>query len=577
MADITIVGPDNLPVSFPEGTTDEQMTMAMRKKFPKATVSSSTGGVPLPGGVAGKVSIPQTADQGLGFWRGVKIPLDNASTAVEYGLNKLGVPVSRINKFMGMKDAAQERADDIQYIKDQRIQGRSPGALGEIAGSTVANVPVMAMTRNPFIGGAIGGGLASEAPDAWGVATDIGAGAVLGKAGELGARATGALIAPQLGGPVNRLLSKGVRLTPGQMIGGNAKRLEDAGTSTLLPFVSSSQQRSFEDANKMVVNDVLKSINQKLPDGIPAGHEAINFAQGQFDRAYDKLKVNLNIKKDTQFDADQTSLRELVNELPPEYIARFDRHMARINKEFAVKGEMSGEPIHGISNTMTGHTLKDIEEELGKEVKKFGTGNTLPMDRAYADSIRELQAQLRDVAMRQNPHYAKELMAINDGYSKLARVESAAANTKDGIFTPAQFRNAVVQADTSVRHRMSAGGNARMQGLAKDMEEVLPRQLPDSGTAPRMLMNAGVTAALFGGAAAKHFGLDINPLYAAAGATALAPYTRVGGNIFRKIIKDRGPVALAGRRAIQKAAPLIGDVNAAERVRGRDDNLAGVQ
>lgn len=562
-----VLGPDGVPVEFPDGMSDEDMTAALRKHFPKATVSSAgPNGVPLPQGVGPQVTVPQTQDQGLGLWRGLKIPLDNASTAVEAGLNKIGVPMDRINGFLKLPSSQQARDQDIQYIKDQRAQGRTPGTAGELVGSGLASIPVLAATRNPFLGGAAMGALSSEAPDLAGVGTDAATGALLGKAGELGTRALGAAIAPQLSGPVNRLLAKGVRLTPGQMVGGKLKKIEDAATSGFTPFVDSAQHRSLDDANRALVNDGLKVIGKKLPDDVATGHDAINYFQDSMDHAYDSARSNLTVNKDPQWVMDTTSLKNLASNMEPKYSDKFNKQLDKI------EGKM------GWPATVSGHTFKDLEEGLGKEVKDWGGKNASgPEDRLYADSIMQLQQHFRELAARSDPQYAKALAADNEAYSHLARLESAAANTKDGIVSPAQYRNAVVQGDNSIRHRMSAGGNAFNQQTASDMEKVLPRQLPESGTVPRAIVNSLTGAALFGGAEAHHLVPSINPMFAGVGATMLAPYTRMGGAAFRALVRQRGPKADAARAALQAASPVVGDVNAGQQVRNRDDNLAGVQ
>lgn len=560
-----VLGPDGVPVEFPDGMSDADMTAALRKHFPKATVSSvGPNGVPLPDGVGPQATVPQTTDEGLGLARGLKIPLDNAATALEAGARRIGLPVDRINSFLGTKSAADIRGGDIQYIKDQRAQGRSPGVAGELVGSTVATAPVLAATRNPFLGGAAMGALTSEAPDVQGVAADAATGAVMGKVGELGTRAVGAAVAPQLSGPVNRLLSKGVRLTPGQIVGGNLRKVEDAATSGFTPFVASAQHRSLDDANRALVNDGLNVIGKKLPDNVATGHDAISYFQDEMDKSYESARSNLTVNKDPQWVQDTGSLKTLASNMDPKYRDKFNTQLDKIENKM------------GWPATISGHTFKDLEEGLSKEVKDWGGKNASgPEDRLYADSISQLQQHFRELAARSDPQYADALAKDNEAYSHLARLESAAANTKDGIVSPAQYRNAVVQGDNSIRHRMAAGGNAFNQQTASDMEQVLPRQLPDSGTPARMFVNAVTGAALFGG----HEGLipHVNPLTASVVGAGLTPYTKTGGAIFRTLIKQRGPQAAAARLRLQQASPVIGDLTGAQAVRNRDDNLAGVQ
>jgi hypothetical protein len=73
------------------------------------------------------------------------------------------------------------------------------------------------------------------------------------------------MLAPQTRPEVAELLGEGVPMTPGQIIGGMAKRIEDKAVS--LPVVGDAiigaQRRSVEGFNRAALNRVLKPIGEK--------------------------------------------------------------------------------------------------------------------------------------------------------------------------------------------------------------------------------------------------------------------------------------------------------------------------
>lgn len=572
---VTVPGQDQ-PVAFPAGTSKEVMQFALRKRFPKAAVqTSSNGGVPLPEGMDAMMTQPQTTSQWLGFQEGAKIPLDNLAVMAEKGAGAMGIPTDRINKFLHMPSASEVRDRDIQHIRDEGTKGVRPGVVGNLVGNTPAMVATTAISRSPVKGGMMLGALNSEAPDVQGAVADTVTGGVGGKIGQVGMKGLASAVSPTVRPAVNYLLSKGINLTPGQIIGGNTHRIEDAATSMFLPFVADAQRRSSESFNIALANDALKPLNAKVQASVRGGHEAISTAQQATDLAYEKVKKGLVLMKDDAWDADTTAIgREA--DLDAKFAPKFNNWVKNINKELSLHGEMSNEPMYGHNLPMDGQKFKDLEEKLRREAQTYGGKNAGgPEDRKYSAAISDLQDAIRDMAARNNPHSAEQLKAVNRSYSMLARLESAAANTKDGNVTPAQYRNAIVMADNSVRHRRSAAGQALGQDMATAAETVLPRTIQDSGTAARRLLQIGAIGALTGGA---HYGLgmglqDINPLAAGAASAALLPYTRTGQKITQKILTGRqGPVPKVAANVIRAAAPAVSRATAGQMVRSRDHN-----
>lgn len=508
----------------------------------------------LPAQTAGAAPPQQPESKLAEFGAGISRPIANVDRAVAALADKVGIDTGGDKRYANYK----------KNIAADRQSGKiAPHSWAELAGNVVGTAPVLATGMNPFMAGALSGALTTDRDTVGGAVADTATGGVFGKAGEVGTRALGAVVAPRVSGAVNYLLSKGVKLTPGQIVGGTLHRIEDAATSNMLPFVSDAQTRSLHSFNKALVNEALTPLGVQLGDKVPAGHASIAAAQDAMDQSYRAVVPHLALTSDPTLQTNVASLKSLVANMPGDYPKMFNTLLDNeVTSKFGQSGKISGD------------TYKEIEETLTKEAKDFGGKNASgPQDRRYSDAVRQLQQELRDAAQRQNPNYADQLGKINQGYALLTRVEKAAANTKDGVVTPSQYRNAVVQSDNSVRRRVSAAGGALGQDMATAGETVLPRTVPESGTVPRGIVNGLTAAALFGGGHA----LSVNPLGLGAIAAALLPYTERGGAVASKLLTARPAAAMAARRALQASAPAVANTTATRGVVTRDQNLNGDQ
>lgn len=545
MATYKVKGPDGTTHLFrgPDGATPDQVIAQAKKQFAQPTETPETPEeTPEP---------EQKTSQALGFFEGFHKPMDNAAVWAEGGLKRLGVPTDRINRFFGTPSAVEARDQNRASVAAEEEKGTKPGFWGKLGGSVVGTAPALIATRNPAIAGGIAGAMESNGDTVGDVAKSAGWGAVGGKLGDVATRSVGAVVAPVLRPAVNRMLNRGVRLTPGQIMGGGLHRMEDASTS--IPFagdvVKGAQNRGLDDFNKSLVNDALSPIGQKLPGGIEAGHASVKHAQVVLGKAYDQVLPQITVHPPavgSQAHADFSNLMRLVRNMPPKHQHMFDRIL---NDEIIDKMRVNTPGGGFRSVPMSGHTLKDTEEILNKEIQDF-THSPNPHDRRYGEAMLELQTQLREWAANSSPHVAKQLRAINAGYANLTRIETAAADTREGVFTPDQFRAATRRGDKSVRGRISAAGEARMQDIAKDGTGTLARTLGESGTAPRWAINSAVGLALGGGTAIG----AINPLIAGALGGTLGLYTRAGGAAFRAAVR-RPQGFQAVRHVIDSAAP----------------------
>lgn len=491
-------------------------------------------------------AVAAKADDTLGFAKGFYGPIsrtyDRVMTDLPYGAQAVQkieeiAPVLRLGRAVG--SVAQKQI--MPWVAEQEEAGRRPGRLGEFAGNMTATLP-LAMTMGPIGGGAATGAMLSEGEKPQDVARDAAFGAASSKLGDTGGKFIGNLVRGVTNKSVQHLAKEGVPMTLGQMTGGMTKRAEDALTS--VPFVGdvirSGQRRSVEGTYKAAMNRALKPVGATLPDDVPLGREAFDYADGVLSDKYNALLPTLKIQADPTYAAGMKNLRGLAKGMPADHVRMFEQTLKQeVAGRFAPKtGQMSGEG------------MKEAEEALGREIRAIRKSpSSGPWDRKLADAYQEAQRQLRDLVARNNPGKAAELKAINTGWANLKRVEDAStsAGAVDGLFTPAQLVAAVKR---NTPKRQFAKGQGLMQDLADSAKSVLPSSVPDSGTPMRAMMGL-----LAGAGAAGPVGLPFlaKPLAVSAGLLSL--YSKPGQRILTKAMTSRPALAAPAGRAIQDMSP----------------------
>lgn len=327
--------------------------------------------------------------------------------------------------------------------------------------------------------------------------------------------ATGAALSPLMGAiarvvspkasvnpDVSTLREAGVRPTIGQTLGGWANTLEEKAQS--LPImgdaISAMRRRSVEQFNKAVLDKTVAPIGGKV-EGV--GQQAVRDAGDQLSAAYERALGSVNhVNFNTPtFNAKFGELQQMSSGLTEPMRQKFDRTVTDV-----VLRKMSP------NGSIAGADLKAVDSELGKVASRWSSGD--PSHQEFADAVRQLQALVKGEVAKSNPQVAQALQAADAGWAQLVRAEGAskAAMNRDGVFTPAQYNQAVRGADKSVRKRATARGTALGQDLGTAAQNVLGNRYPDSGTIGRGMIaglgvgagyiNPAIPAALIGGAAA---------------------------------------------------------------------------
>ena len=495
-------------------------------------------------------------------------------------LADLGAPLGRvpeggIDEYERQRQSELERsgtAGALPYVAGE-VAGTVPlamaggaaarGALGAVAeGVPAASQGVNALrgwmqgpgmapavTRGAISGAAgAAGAPVTGGDDYWGgKAAQMGSGAALGGALGVAGNVAGSMIAPKILPAAQRLLDRGVRLTPGQLFGGARKATEEVTAS--VPFsghaVSAAFRRGIEDFNRVVYDEVLAKIGQKFR-GTAIGHDGVDQLERQLSAEYERLKPQIQFRADNGFAADLDNLRVLASEMPRDEARQFAAILKnRVMQRMGRQGVMDGE------------TFKTVESELSQKSRQLHRSEVAGQ-RDLGKAVDEVNAMLRANLERSSPAVAKELRDLNTAWAAFARVRRAAVSrpASGGVFTPADLLRAEKHA---AGERVFARGDGLLQDIARDGQEVLASKVPDSGTARRYgtMAEIGELAAM-----AMH-----NPVAAAAqlgahGAHA-ALYTAPGLNFLRTLAgagfpNTRNVLAGLVRRGPPRIAPQLG-------------------
>lgn len=439
------------------------------------------------------------------------------------------------------KEIAESRKLDIP------LMGTTSGMVGNIAGQASQMIPFgMAKGAATALGAAaLGGGFGALQPVADGESRAVNAG--LGAAGGVAGKYVGDFVGRALtpSDEAASLLKKGVKLTPGQQLGGAAKRIEDSLTSmpVLGDAISNAQNRSLESFNKAVFDDVLRPIGRAVTQ---AGNKGLQEALDAADDAYRAVLPNINVKPDNAFISRLRTIGQDAKLLPPERAKQFEKIIQdKVLRHFSRSGQMTGETFK-----------READAEIGRLAASFKASADADQ-RQLGALLSKSQEALRDLVTRNtpDPKIQSALKQANETYGLLKRIEEAvkrAGADKDGIFTPAQLFGAAKAMDRSFSKRAFARGQAALQQQAVEGAKTLPSKVADSGTPMRTLVNVGV---LGGGAA-------INPWLLAPVAAGVIPYSAAGGAVTRGMLRGLpllAPYAGLTARTAGPAAMLQAD------------------
>lgn len=500
------------------------------------------------------------------FLRGLRDPIDAGAQLLTRGLEAVAPSGSSFEKFM---KGQREEVEDINKKAEQEYQqGRASPQMPDVmrgVGDVVASAPVAAAmpgaaaeglaarTGAGLLGGAASGALEpvydTSGGDFWKQkAIQTGTGAAGGAVAPAVVGGAARIVSPkasEVGSEARQLLDAGITPTPGQIMGGTANRLEEAGQSIPLvgDAIKSARGRAVQDFNRATIDQALAPIGEKLSPDTPLGREAISEMHDKIGAAYEKLLPQLKVQADPQWVANMRGLIQGTQNggLSPDLANKFQSEIQN-----TILRQMSS------SGGMTGQAFKKVEGDLGKLAQNYST-SAVASERDLGGAFKQAQAELRDLLTRSNPAHADELGRINQAFGNAVRVEGAAGRigSDQGVFTPAQMLSAVRQSDPSIRKGAFARGEAPMQQLAETAKSVLGNKVPDSGTPFRSLVVAAPTlGALYMANPAAAVGTGLG------GAAAVGAYTRPGQSLLASLLASRPSGAGDVANLLRRSGPL---------------------
>lgn len=344
------------------------------------------------------------------------------------------------------------------------------------------------------------------------------------------------------------LRSRGVDgMTTGQMVGGFAKRLEDKAMSIpgVGDLIGNRRLEGFQSFNRAAMNEA----------GAPIGATTNNYGEAgiadlldQTGRAYDSATAGVTVPLDGQFPADLAAIGSQSRMLPVDLAPRFSAAMDKAVQPVYQAGQLTGDAYQQAQRALKGYkaeaTKPGFEADYRGLLSQAQEALTAQMRRGGGSSVVE------------------GLDRANAAYRGIKTLENAVSAAKNGtgsgqvqLFTPAQLNTAAYRAAAKYP------GARPFADLADAGQEVLPSQVPDSGTAGRLLA-AGLPVGLGGAAAgSEQFGLD--NISKALGMAALlsAGASKTGQKAINKLLFDRPNAAKAAGSLIRKRKGLFGSAS----------------
>ena len=494
------------------------------------------------------------APQGEGSLRGQVAASPFGSFAISAGDLASGGLLDEAASLAGGNADAVQQAIDLS-----RQQNPTASLLGSLAGGTVG-----ALGAGKLVG-AIPGIGARAASMGGGIVPDLLYGAAYGAgSAEDGERGTGALMGAGLSGAGNVIgrgivggIGRGVRgvsapairyldqagipMTGGQImggtggvIGGTIKAAEDALSSIpgLGTALKNRRQEGIEGFNREALRQALVPIGAEAPEAV--GNAGIGQAQGLVSNAYDSALSGVNLVPDAAYNQALSEAIQAGASLPGGLAGIFSSTMSnRVTPQFTEQG-LSGRGLQG--------AIQGLRKDSGDLMRKGEIQSDL-----FRDATVDVENALMGLAERQAPGTPAAIRDANSAYRNLSIVEDAAirGDNYGGVFTPAQLGAATKANMKRFNGKKGlAAGDAPMRELQQFGQDILPSEVPNSGTVDRALAAALLPVAL--GGTATGVATDYLSPEAAGGIGLLgALATRQGRNALQAALVRRPEAARA--------------------------------
>jgi hypothetical protein len=271
----------------------------------------------------------------------------------------------------------------------------------------------------------------------------------------------------------------GIPTTIGQQysgkLGGILKRTEDriAGLPVIGDIINARRVEGIKKFNVKSFDHALDPIGVKVGNRI--GEDAVDFAQDKISDAFESALKGKHVASDPVFVTDLTDAVHGVRSLP------------RVGEEVADNVRVILEPYMK-GSTIDGQAMQQISREL-RDLKASYMSD--PLKRRIGTEIDQVENSIFGLFKRQAPEvlpaYNKAKVAQRRLYTLADAVNKA--KNKEGIFMPHQLGQADRAATIKTEGKVNAArGRGQFHDLQRAAQQVLPSQIPDSGTAGRLII-----------------------------------------------------------------------------------------
>ncbi len=438
----------------------------------------------------------------------------------------VSIPIEAAKQAFGNTTRAD--VDEARKL-DAPLMGTTEGKVGFGLGAFGTAAPLLlAPGGASALGSALYGaayGAATPVGDKESVFTNALLGAGAGAVGPFASNTLAKVISPAIPAGVRALTDAGVRLSPGQRLGGSWHRAEDALTSfpAVGGAIRETQQTAIKQFNTALENRALSPLGIKVPQGVE-GYKALAFTEDAIGNVYNKALAKLQfVKGDEAFASEISALRTTVanSTMPVDVQRQFNKTLRS-----RIGGKFQGQ------NTMTAETFKEAESELGRLATKY-QGDASADKQLLGDALEEVQASLRRLAERNGgPEVSASLKAANASWAQFKRIQRAMVGAEDEIFSPERYIASVKMLDKSKDKGKSARGEALGQDLGNIGMKYLGTSLPESGTPYRTTMaspvSGGINALLGSPLAAIYTKPVLNALHTVLNKERPRPLVQIG-------------------------------------------------
>lgn len=474
-------------------------------------------------------------------------PLEATAAGIFKGaaLN-LPLAVTQVVGGEGGRQFVQQREQEYQQMRQQA--GMEGFDVPQLVGAVVSpiNKAIPTGAAGTVAGrGALGGVIGSVMTPVVGedlTAEDVAAGKVeqagLGAvAGRLGSAFASALT-PTLKPGTRELLREGIPVTPGQAYEGALGNLFRQIEKLDIPTMRVEKDAVNQAFTKSIGNEVLKSIDDKLPANVSNGQQIFGYIQNKLTQYYDDALAKIGpVKADDGF---VNSLQGVIG------TTKSELSTAKLGKSF--ENFMKANVINRFDDgTITGKDLKQVESIFRKKIDSLkGTDyDSIVLKTAYDDAYKAIKGLIA------RNDETGSIAKANEAWMKRARIMEAVnknvaeAEGMVGTFSPAELARVAAKQGSKAE---AAKGTAPLQEQATRALNVVG----DTTGEAAKFRNVMIAGKLTGLGALGLFAPSIAiPILTASGMTYKAA---------QALMADPSATRLAVQEALQRNPGLFGQI-----------------